>query len=73
MTREKYIRLFVSSTFNDMRLERDILQSTVFPEIKEFCNCHGWEFEAVDLRWGISSESAVPEGVAEAEFPGIDG
>ena len=61
MTREKYIRLFVSSTFNDMRLERDILQSTVFPEIKEFCNSHGWEFEAVDLRWGISSESGLDQ------------
>ena len=61
MTREKYIRLFVSSTFNDMRLERDILQSTVFPEIKEFCNSHGWEFEAVDLRWGIGSESGLDQ------------
>ncbi|MBQ2448359.1 MAG: DUF4062 domain-containing protein, partial [Bacteroidales bacterium] len=61
MLRSKYIRLFVSSTFEDMVVERDILQKKVFPRISELCLSKGWLFEDVDLRWGISQEASLQQ------------
>lgn len=58
MLRSKYIRLFVSSTFEDMVLERNILQKSVFPRISKLCQSKGWIFEDIDLRWGISQEAS---------------
>ena len=53
----KTFRLFLSSTFNDMRAERDELQRTVFPRLREYCDKHGFSFQPIDLRWGVSSEA----------------
>ena len=58
MLRSKYIRLFVSSTFEDMVVERNILQEKVFPRISKLCQSRGWLFEDIDLRWGISLEAS---------------
>src|SRR4051794_26447491 len=55
------IRLFVSSTFADFQAERGVLHKDVFPEISRICVPNGFEFEPIDLRWGISDE-AVLEG-----------
>jgi len=51
------IRLFVSSTFSDLGAERDVLQRDVFPRFRELCTAHGFRFQAIDLRWGISEET----------------
>ncbi|MEA2099986.1 MAG: DUF4062 domain-containing protein [Campylobacterota bacterium] len=53
----KTFRLFLSSTFNDMRAERDALQATVFPRLRAYCDEHGFSFSPIDLRWGVSSEA----------------
>lgn len=53
------IRLFVSSTFSDMKLERDALQRKVFPELEQFCLLNRFQFQAIDLRWGISTEAGL--------------
>jgi NACHT domain- and WD repeat-containing protein len=45
-------RVFVSSTFLDLRAERDVLQRTTFPRLAELCSRHGTVFQAIDLRWG---------------------
>ena len=58
MYRSRYIRLFVSSTFEDMQIERDILQNKVFPRISALCESRGWQFEDIDLRWGVSQEAS---------------
>lgn len=50
-------RIFVSSTFNDLKEERNALQEQVFPQLREFCMQHGIRFQAVDLRWGVSEEA----------------
>ncbi|MCL2116038.1 MAG: DUF4062 domain-containing protein [Methanobrevibacter sp.] len=55
----KIFRVFVSSTFNDFKEERDALQKKVFSELKEFCKEKGHDFQAVDLRWGVSEEAAI--------------
>ena len=54
--RNKYIRFFISSTFADMKVERDLLQE-VFNEIIPIYRQKGWQIETVDLRWGISTEA----------------
>ncbi len=51
------IRLFVSSTFSDLKAERDALQREVFPRLKQLCLSKGLRFQAIDLRWGVSEEA----------------
>jgi ABC-type dipeptide/oligopeptide/nickel transport system ATPase component len=55
----KVFRVFVSSTFTDMREERRILQSDVFPKLEQFCQSKGAKFQAVDLRWGINEKTQL--------------
>jgi len=49
-------RIFVSSTFSDLKEERNALQQEVFPRLRELCMQHGTRFQAIDLRWGVSDE-----------------
>jgi hypothetical protein len=56
-SRNSTIRLFVSSTFKDLKAERDALQRDVFPRLKQLCLSRGLRFQAIDLRWGISQEA----------------
>jgi hypothetical protein len=57
MTHSSTIRLFVSSTFTDMKAERDLLQRDVFPRLRKKCLELGLRFQAIDLRWGVSDEA----------------
>jgi hypothetical protein len=50
-------RVFVSSTFSDLKAERNALQERVFPRLRALCARHGTRFQAVDLRWGVSEEA----------------
>lgn len=54
-------RVFVSSTFSDLKAERDALQRDVFPRLREYCRKHGCRFQAIDLRWGVSEEAALDQ------------
>lgn len=53
---ERVIRVFISSTFQDMTEERDELIKRVFPKLREICNKRGVTWGEVDLRWGITDE-----------------
>lgn len=53
------IRLFVSSTFADLRAERQLLQTRVFPMLEEYCAERGARFQAIDLRWGIPEDQQL--------------
>jgi len=57
----KTFRLFLSSTFNDMRAERDALQERVFPRLRAYCDEHGFSFTPIDLRWGVSFEAGYDQ------------
>ena len=57
-SRSRTFRLFVSSTFQDLRAERNALHAHVFPRLRELCSRHGCGFQAIDLRWGVSGEAA---------------
>jgi len=53
------IRVFVSSTFSDLKPERNALQAQVFPRLEQLCAQNGFQFQATDLRWGVSSEAGL--------------
>ena len=61
----KAFRLFVSSTFQDFKQERELLQSKVFPYLDAYCARRGYQFHAVDLRWGVSEEAQLDQGTVE--------
>jgi signal recognition particle GTPase len=54
-------RIFVSSTFSDLKEERNALQTYVFPRLREFCERHQARFQAIDLRWGVSDEAGLDQ------------
>ena len=57
----KTFRIFISSTFSDLKEERNALQKDVFPKLRELCTQHGCRFQAIDLRWGVSDEAALDQ------------
>jgi nephrocystin-3 len=52
---DRVVRVFVSSTFLDMQVERDILVKDVFPALRARLRACGVELFEVDLRWGITA------------------
>ncbi|MEO0727732.1 MAG: DUF4062 domain-containing protein [Bacteroidota bacterium] len=62
---DKTIRLFVSSTFDDFRREREVLQTYIFPRIKKYSRERGYYFQPIDLRWGISQEAQLNQKTLE--------
>ena len=56
-------RIFVSSTFSDLKAERNALQSFVFPKLRELCATKGKgaRFQPIDLRWGVSDEASLDQ------------
>ena len=53
------IRVFVSSTFSDMKHERNALEADAFPKLEQLCQRQGFQFQAIDLRWGVSTEAGL--------------
>ncbi|XP_032238906.2 NACHT domain- and WD repeat-containing protein 1 [Nematostella vectensis] len=53
----KIVRIFTSSTFTDTSVERNALMSRVYPRLQSFCRERGYDFQVVDLRWGIREEA----------------
>src|ERR1035438_10276020 len=59
LRRRPVIRVFVSSTFSDLKPERNALQAQAFPRLEQLCAQNGFQFQAIDLRWGVSSEAGL--------------
>lgn len=59
------IRVFLSSTFRDMAVERNHLIQTVFPRLKQLAQEHGITLQEIDLRWGVTEEQ-VHQGATVA-------
>ncbi len=53
--------IFISSTFVDMQLERDILHERVIPVLNDYANNFGEAVSITDLRWGINTSSLDTE------------
>jgi hypothetical protein len=50
------VRVFVSSTFKDMKAERETLVKFIFPLLRALCESRGVTWDDVDLRWGVTDE-----------------
>ncbi|KAK3583746.1 hypothetical protein CHS0354_022778 [Potamilus streckersoni] len=51
------VRIFTSSTFTDTKEERNYLMIDAYPRLKEFCQQLGYDFQVVDMRWGVTNEA----------------
>ncbi len=61
------IAFFLSSTFNDMQSERDLIRERITPEIEELLRKYGHNIEFIDLRWGIDTKD-VDESTAGSKI-----
>ena len=52
-SRQREIRVFISSTFRDMQEEREELVKQIFPQLRRLCESRGVTWGEVDLRWGV--------------------
>ena len=71
-SQQRVVRVFISSTFQDMFEEREQLVKFTFPELRKRCRERQVEFVEVDLRWGITDEQkaegkVLPICLAEIE------
>jgi WD40 repeat protein len=57
----RVFRVFISSTFEDLKNERDALQEHVWPRLRALCELHGARFQPIDLRWGVSEEAGLDQ------------
>ncbi|MEG1433913.1 DUF4062 domain-containing protein, partial [Eubacterium sp.] len=53
--------IFISSTFKDMQSERDIIQTDVLPELRDYARKYGESVHFVDLRWGVDTSDLESE------------
>ena len=68
----KNVRIFISSTFNDMHAERDYLVKHVFPELSEWCEERKLRLIDIDLRWGVTAEDSQNNHTVYACMHNID-
>lgn len=65
LDKQRTFRVFVSSTFEDLKDEREALQRFAFPPLATICESVGASFQAIDLRWGVRDEAAVNQKTME--------
>ncbi|XP_019617342.1 PREDICTED: uncharacterized protein LOC109464718 [Branchiostoma belcheri] len=53
----KEVWVFISSTFTDTKVERNLLMEDAYPFLREYCRRIGCNFNEVDLRWGVRDEA----------------
>ncbi|XP_046570722.1 uncharacterized protein LOC124278977 [Haliotis rubra] len=68
----KIVRIFTSSTFTDTEHERNALMERVYPRLKERCRQLGYEFQVVDMRWGVRDEATDDHMTSELCLLEID-
>ena len=61
----RQIRVFISSTFQDMQDERDYLMKRTFPKLRKLAAERDVTLTELDLRWGITEEESKSGKVVE--------
>ena len=69
---QRVIKVFISSTFQDMQEERDYLMTHTFPQLQEIAAKRNVKFVPIDLRWGITEEESKSGKVLELCLQEID-
>ena len=54
---KKKLMTFISSTFTDTHIERDVLQSTLLPKLRKAGREHGIDVVMMDLCFGIPEDA----------------
>ncbi|XP_038070325.1 NACHT domain- and WD repeat-containing protein 1-like isoform X2 [Patiria miniata] len=49
----KMVRVYISAASVDSEMERNALMERVYPKLRDHCALSGYEFEAIDLFWGL--------------------
>lgn len=52
----RQIKIFLSSTFNDMHAERDLIMHKVYPAVSQELAAKNIKVQFVDLRWGVNTQ-----------------
>ena len=68
----RQIRVFISSTFQDMERERSYLINRTFPTLRNIASQRGVMLTELDLRWGITDEEARSGRVVDICFREIE-
>ena len=68
----RHIRVFISSTFQDLQDERDYLMRHIFPELRLYASRRDVTLTELDLRWGITEDEAKSGKVLEICFNEIE-
>lgn len=68
----RQLRLFVSSTFQDMQSERDELLLKTFPRFERLCRSRDVQFLPIDLRWGVTQAQAERGEILRICFDQVD-
>lgn len=55
---DRQIRIFISSTFNDLNVERDYLINNIFKLLSQTATSRDVSLIPLDLRWGITAEES---------------
>lgn len=50
-------KIFISSTFKDMQIERDAIRDIASPSINKLAHKYGDQIDFCDLRWGIDTKN----------------
>lgn len=58
LIQNRQIRVFISSTFQDMQGERDYLMKRTFPKLRKLAAERDVTLTELDLRWGITEEES---------------
>ena len=53
------------SYFIDTFNERNELMVKVYPKLKEYCQALGFDFQVVDMRWGVRDEATADHMTSE--------
>ena len=68
----RQIRVFISSTFRDLKDEREYLLIHTFPKLRRIAADRDVTLTEIDLRWGISEEDSKTGKVVEICLSEID-
>lgn len=63
----KTICFFISSTFNDMHAERDVIRKRVIPWLREDLKEYSVDIQVTDLRWGVNTVGIDDEEERESK------
>ena len=57
MINHSLIRLLIIPFALDTSVERNTLMERVYPKLKSYCQERGYDFQVVDMRWGVRDEA----------------